>query len=122
MSVQMAKHRNLETVINQIIKEYADDEPKTLMERMVKLGEEHGELAAALLQRNGLKGAKGKTPSEVEENILEEACDMIIILATILSEYDFVSKDISRMIDIKLEKWRHNIQKHESWKNDMDLL
>lgn len=113
---------NLNKTFDLIVNELSKKEPKTTVERMVKLGEEHGELCAAILQRHGLKGAKGKTPEEVEENILEEVSDMIIILATILAEYNFESKDVADMIDMKIEKWMRNIDKHDSWKNDMELL
>lgn len=79
-------------------------ERKNLTLQMVKLGEEHGELAAAVLMHLGQKGTR-MSKAEVTENVLEEACDCLLMVLSILSKAGFNTKEINDMTLKKLKKW-----------------
>lgn len=91
-------------------------EPKTAMEVMVKLQEECGELAAEMLRYIGRKGANGDTKAILKGKILEEGCDAIITVVSILEKFDFKEKDIAQMIKLKCNKWKANMDKYKEWK------
>ena len=96
--------------INHILDHLSKKEKKTIMERMVKLQEECGELAVAVLQEHGLKGGK-KSQAAIIDNVLEEGVDVIIIALSVLGAYKFTKDDIkARMID-KLKKWERVMKK-----------
>jgi len=80
-------------------------EPKTLDERFIKLNEEVGEIAVAILNFRGLKNTT-QTKKEIKENILEEICDSLIVLISMASSHKFTENQIHKMIDKKLDKWK----------------
>ena len=80
------------------------------MSRMVKLQEECGELAVAILQDHGLKGFR-KSSAAVHDNILEEGADVIIMVLSVLGAYSFTRKDVFQRITSKLKKWERQIRK-----------
>lgn len=90
-------------------------ETKTAMEVMVKVGEEYGELSAEMLKYIGKKGSKGLTKKQIKMNILEEGCDTIITLVSVLEKFGFNEKDISKMIIQKCAKWAENVKKYKEW-------
>jgi NTP pyrophosphatase (non-canonical NTP hydrolase) len=85
-------------------------ETKTFDERFIKLSEEIGEIAVAILQSRNLKGTT-KTKSEIKENILEEICDSIIILLSLASYHKFTENQINEMVAKKLKKWESRLKK-----------
>lgn len=85
-------------------------EIKNFDERFIKLNEEIGEIAVAVLQSRGLKHTD-KSKKEIRENILEEICDSIIVLLSMASYYKFTEKQIGAMINKKLDKWEGRIKK-----------
>jgi NTP pyrophosphatase (non-canonical NTP hydrolase) len=96
--------------INDILTRLSKKERKTVMARMVKLQEESGELAVAILQNHGLKGGK-KSQAAIHDNILEEGVDVIIIALSILGAYKFTEKDVMDRMKDKLKKWEKIIHK-----------
>jgi NTP pyrophosphatase (non-canonical NTP hydrolase) len=90
-------------------------EPKSAMEVMVKLQEECGELAAEMLKYIGKKGAKGLTKRQVRLHILEEGCDTIITVISVLEKFGFKEEDLSKMIVKKCKKWAANCKKYKEW-------
>lgn len=96
--------------IKYILSTLSKKEKKNIMERMVKLQEECGELAVAVLQEHGLKGGK-KSQAAIIDNVLEEGVDVIIIALSVLGAYKFTKDDIKdRMVD-KLKKWERVMKK-----------
>lgn len=106
---KMAKGKNLFDTITSI-KEHRDTNGKA-----VKLMEEVGELAAAILQSQGLKGLGNKTNKQVYTNLLEESCDCIIIILKIISDNGFTYEDMLNMCDTKIEKWKLVSTKIPKW-------
>jgi NTP pyrophosphatase (non-canonical NTP hydrolase) len=110
---------SLNKSIQKIISEYSKKEPKTIEQQLIKLQEEHGELSVAILQRFGLKSPKGKSIKEIEENILEEACDMVIMLMSIIAHFNFDNDAVDDMIKAKLSKWEGNLGNIDKWKKEL---
>lgn len=90
-------------------------EPKSAMEVMVKLQEECGELAAEMLKYIGKKGSKGQNKKQIRMNILEEGCDTIITVVSVLEKFGFSEEDLSKMIIKKCKKWAANCKKYKEW-------
>lgn len=85
-------------------------ELKTFDERFMKLNEEVGEIAVAILQSRKLKNTD-KTKKEIRENILEEMCDASIVLYSMMSYHKFTPKQIDRMMHKKIDKWEGRLKK-----------
>ena len=75
------------------------------MARMVKLQEECGELAVSVLKKEGWKGMGKDNEDTNHENILEEGCDVMIIVMSILAKYKFTEEQIDEKLQQKLDKW-----------------
>lgn len=90
------------------LNDLGEREPKTLMELQVKISEEIGELAAAVLHSQGLKKLDVADP---REHVLEEGCDVIIMALSILSRFNFQLPDVEKMMDQKMAKWERQIEK-----------
>lgn len=85
-------------------------ERKSLPNQVIKLAEEHGELAAALLMSMGQKGTT-MSKEEVRENVLEEACDVVLMALSIMKKAKFTEKEIDEMLIRKLKKWERRLGK-----------
>jgi NTP pyrophosphatase (non-canonical NTP hydrolase) len=97
--------------IHQQILEASKKEPKPIMARMVKLQEECGELAVAVLKKEAWKGLGKDTPTSNHENILEEGCDVMIIVMSVLAKYKFTEEQIEDKLQQKLDKWMKTINR-----------
>ena len=75
------------------------------MARMVKLQEECGELAVAVLKKEGWPGMGKDNEDTNHENILEEGCDVMIIVMSVLAKYKFTEEQIDEKLQQKLDKW-----------------
>jgi len=91
--------------IHQQILDASKKEPKPIMARMVKLQEECGELAVAVLKKEGWKGMGKDNADTNHENILEEGCDVMIIIMSILAKYKFTEARMNEKLQQKLDKW-----------------
>ena len=85
--------------------EVSSKERKTLLEQAVKLQEEVGELSAAILVRMKLKGST-KTTEEAADHVLEESCDCMLMIMSIMKKNDFTIEQIEDMLAKKLVKWK----------------
>ena len=85
-------------------------ETKTCEQRFMKLNEEVGELAEAILQSTGLKRSD-KDNAEMREHILEETCDALNVLYSIASWHGFTKSQIEEMMHKKLDKWEGQLKK-----------
>ena len=83
-------------------------EKKTLVERVLKLNEEAGELAAEILKLEGKKGSKGKTKEEILYDLHLEAIDCMLMAMDILVHTKATNKRINEIIDSQLKKWEKN--------------
>jgi NTP pyrophosphatase (non-canonical NTP hydrolase) len=95
--------------IHQQILDTSKKGPKPIMARMVKLQEECGELAVAVLKKEGWKGMGKDNPESNHENILEEGCDVMIIVMSVLAKYKFTEGQIEEKLQQKLDKWMQTI-------------
>ncbi len=96
--------------MNRALHDLGEREPKSLMELQVKLSEEVGELAAALLHSEGLK--KLEVPN-ARDHVLEEACDVIIMSLSILSRFKLNIEDVEKKMQEKMGKWERQIEESE---------
>jgi NTP pyrophosphatase (non-canonical NTP hydrolase) len=78
---------------------------------MVKLQEECGEFAVAVLKKEGWKGMGKDTATTNHDNILEEGCDVMIIVMSVLAKYKFTEEQIDEKLQQKLDKWKNLINK-----------
>lgn len=86
------------------------DIKKLLVERVVKLTEEVGELAAEVLIENGYSN-KYRKPGLVEKNIRTEAVDCLIMVLDILNFVGATKEDINKLVNKKVNKWEKGIAK-----------
>jgi len=91
--------------IHRQILDASKKEPKPIMARMVKLQEECGELAVSVLKKEGWKGMGKDNKDTNHENILEEGCDVMIIVMSVLAKYKFTEEQIDEKLQQKLDKW-----------------
>lgn len=82
-------------------------EDKNLVERALKLCEESGELAEAVLIYKGLKKSKPGTPHMAGKvaAIKEEAVDVLLMALDILVYMKTSDKQLTRYVAWKLDKW-----------------
>lgn len=99
----------MEDILKEILALSKKDK-RTLDQRFIKLHEEVGELAQAVLQHKGLKSST-KNKLQIKENILEEYCDSIITLTTIIAAYRFPHNKIQSMLRTKSNKWKSKLRK-----------
>lgn len=97
---------------------------KTLEQRVLKLTEETGEVARALLIATGSPGAKYRDRKEGIDELVEECADVFIVVMSILyhhlgQSYPEYSSQFIDMLGKKLGKWKH-ILELESNLNDGD--
>lgn len=86
---------------------------KTLLERTLKLSEEVGEVAQAMLSYSNACGCGYKKKSK--EDLVEECLDVIIVASSIISQSYDNDVDIETVKSIynkKLSKWK---EKCEEW-------
>ncbi|WP_417687032.1 MazG-like family protein [Roseibium sp.] len=83
-------------------------DPKTLQERALKLCEEAGEVAQAVLSATGAPGTAYKGLSVAD--VREEAVDTIIVAMAVLAQAsdsrDFFEAEFERLILQKCQKWQ----------------
>lgn len=96
--------------------ELTQDDPKTLQERTLKLSEEAGELAQAVLSVTKAPGSAYKNHSI--EDVREEAVDATIVALSILaqacsSRSEFES-ELERLMSEKCGKWREKVLEQEA--------
>ena len=91
----------LEELMNKIA-ELTKEDPKTIIERCLKLGEEYGELSEAILSSNKVCGCAYKNKTNTD--VLEEATDVIIMALSIIC-HSGMKDEFEIMLNKKLNKW-----------------
>lgn len=79
------------------------------MQQCIKLGEECGELSAAVLMNAGLKGTK-MNKNAIRNNVLEECCDVVLVSVSMMRKGGYSMDEIRAMIDKKLNKWNKRLE------------
>lgn len=109
----------LRKTIDSIIQSSLDN-PKDVFRKLVKLQEEVGEASSAILRRNGLKSPSSKSIESLDENILEEICDILIVAISILPHYNYDVSDLENTLKTKILKWKTNIPRNQNWKKTIE--
>lgn len=92
--------------------ELTQQDPKTLQERALKLAEEAGELAQAVLTVTKAPGSTYKT--HTMEDVREEAVDAAICALSILAQAsasrEEFEAELDRLMKVKCAKWRSKLE------------
>ncbi|ASP34547.1 MazG-like family protein [Labrenzia sp. VG12] len=95
------------------IYELTQNDPKTLQERSLKLAEEAGELAQAVLSATGAPGSQYKMHDLAD--VREEAADAAIVALSVLAQAceskDVFEAELRRLMARKCAKWQEKLSK-----------
>lgn len=101
----------LDDTIRQVLA-VAKTETRSLPLQLVKFSEEHGELAEAVLVYLNEKDTT-LTPEQVREHLLEESCDNLLMILSIITRAGFTEDQVNAMSLKKLAKWESQIKESE---------
>lgn len=102
---------NRNTVLNEISRTFdiSKLEKKSMVERALKLSEECGEVAEAVLSEQQACGCSYKNKSK--HDIAEECVDVIIIALSIIESAGYeIEGDLIELYKSKLDKWERKIK------------
>lgn len=85
------------------------DKVVPLANKIIKLGEESGEVAQAYL---AFCGSKNVSKSASQDDLLEECCDVINVVIDIINNLSVTDEEVKAMFDKKLNKWGSKINKY----------
>lgn len=98
----------LSSTTQNLIQEAMELDSKTLIERGLKLSEETGELAQAILRFEQVSGCiQGAT----REDILEESADVILVALSIMLELNCSEQEIDEILLRKSMKWKTKVNR-----------
>ena len=92
-----------------LINELTKADPKSLIERTLKLSEENGEVSEAVLSYGKVNGSQYK--NKKIEDVEEECLDVIMVALSIISQINDNEvteekiKRIEELFETKLQKW-----------------
>ena len=90
----------------ELIQKISRQEPKTLLQRMVKLQEECGELAQEVLIHEKASGSQHK--SEGPDGILGECIDFALVVLSIYFSHGGNISQLEKQAELKCTKWEKN--------------
>ncbi|MFC6170888.1 MazG-like family protein [Loigolactobacillus jiayinensis] len=90
--------------LKQTIKQLAQAEPKTLEQQALKLSEEVGEAAEALLSMEGVSGDGYKKLTVADTK--EEYVDVLLVTFAILEKLGTSDAELTTLLQNKLSKWQ----------------
>lgn len=96
--------KDFNTIASEIILKHSKKGNKNVAQHLIKLQEEVGELAVAYLMSINKKGHR-KSKHAIKENFIEEACDCIIIILSLIGRAKYSRKKTIEMLNKKLEKF-----------------
>jgi NTP pyrophosphatase (non-canonical NTP hydrolase) len=85
------------------LKSLSIKEKKTLIQRALKLTEETGEVAEAVLSYTDSPGCGYK--QKTREDVMEECVDVIIMATSIIANLEFKDEDVASTFVKKMTKW-----------------
>ncbi|MBW4803235.1 MazG-like family protein [Loigolactobacillus coryniformis] len=88
----------------QTIKQLSQQEPKTLEQQAIKLSEEVGEAAEALLSMEGVSGDGYKQLSVADAK--EEYIDVLLVTFALLEKLGTTDAELADLLQRKLAKWQ----------------
>jgi len=98
--IKTAQIQQISTLSNRFAHPFAE---------VIKLGEELGELNAAILvaddSPNKSRSATG--------NVLEEGCDVLMCVLNIIYQRGYTDEDINEMVSRKNTKWGNKLHAHQ---------
>lgn len=97
--------------MQQFAKQLAQDDKKSLSQKLAKTMEEVGELASVILPHEDADGVRHRFI--VNEQILEECVDVVLCAQSIIHSLNFSKDEVEAMVKRKLEKW-HGLQATEN--------
>ena len=85
----------------------------SVTQKSLKLAEEVGELARAVLIMEQAHGTKYRNiePDEAKEDVLEEIVDVILATYSIVVKIGFSNSQLASMIQEKLDKWEQALKR-----------
>lgn len=86
-------------------------EPKSLEQMALKLSEESGEVAEAVLASSDASGSEYKQASQ--NHIDEECIDVILVAAAMFYQSGHDPAHMEELLQKKMEKWRTHMAKRE---------
>lgn len=87
------------------VRDVSRRERKSLNDRVVKLTEEVGELAAEALRLSGQKSCGDKTIEQVRAAFKLEAVDVMLMAMDLLETVNATDEEITRIMASQLDKW-----------------
>lgn len=108
----------MDKILERIYK-LSNGDRKNTIEKCIKIQEELGELSAEILKLRGKKGSNGITKDQIEENILEECCDIIIITHSLIKKLKYDKARVFTAFHRKLDKVEVNLKKQRLWKRQL---
>jgi len=84
-------------------------EPKTVEQKVLKLMEEAGEVAEALLSLTGASGSKDKR--KTTKDLLMELVDVVIVAVSCMEALGGEAVEINGLFDEKIKRWEERIGK-----------
>lgn len=82
----------------------------SLERKMMKLYEEGGEMAQAMLKYLGSENVSASTDGkDAKALVLEEGCDVLNVLLDIFNAMEFTTEECRAMFDKKLDKWESKV-------------
>jgi NTP pyrophosphatase (non-canonical NTP hydrolase) len=98
------KMKDFNTLASDIILRYSKSSTKNVAQHLIKLQEEVGELAVAYLMSVNKKGHT-RTKAQIRENFIEEACDCILIILSLIGKAKYSRKQTIEMLNKKFNKF-----------------
>lgn len=81
----------------------------SMEQKMIKLTEETGELAQAMLKMLGAKNVSASA-GETKDHVLEEICDVLNVTLDMVNALGFNEAEAKAMFDKKLDKWESKVK------------
>lgn len=94
----------MDTKLLDYIKELSKRDKKTLSQKALKVSEEQGELAKAVLPFDSAYACRHRFVNK--HKILEEVADTMLAAISIAYDLDFTHEDIENMMSEKAQKWQ----------------
>ena len=98
----------MEELIDRIIEVSKTNEGKTASQLLLKLMEESGEVAEALLSYEKACGCEYKNKNM--DDVGEEAVDILLVILAFMTRIGMSKDQIKSMIETKLAKWQKVIE------------
>lgn len=97
-----------EVIDMELVRRLTEKDGKSKVERCLKLSEEVGELAAAVLSEVNSPGCEYKTLDR--DDVLQEVADVLIMAHSMAAHYGFTNEEIRAKFLEKCAKWEKVVE------------